>query len=155
MKITICGSIAFYPEMETLRQQLEGRSHEVKLPELRLEAPKEFGGGKKVNFGKYVEENGGLDAFPPDHAIWALKKAAIEDHYEKIDWAEAILVVNHTKRDIEGYIGGSTLMEVGVAFYLHKPIFILNPISSELSYKHEILSMDPVVLHGNLDLMKL
>lgn len=154
MKITICGSMAFYKEMESIRDQLLGLGHEVKIPQLALEVPKEFGGGREVYFGQYIEENGGMDVFAPEHEIWNLKEGAIRDHYEKIDWADAILVVNHEKRGIEGYVGGNTLIEIGVAFYSKKPIYILNPVSSQLSYKQEILGMKPLVLDGNLDRIK-
>lgn len=153
MKITICGSIGFYKEMEEARDQLTKLGHEVKIPELALEVPQQFGGGKKVYFGQYIENNGGIDAFDPTHKIWDLKEGAINDHYAKIDWADAILVVNHEKRGIAGYIGGNTLIEIGVAFYQKKLIFILNPVSSELSYKQEIYGMKPSLLNGNLTLI--
>lgn len=154
MKITLCGSIGFYKEMETARDGLIKNGHEVKIPELALEVPQEFGGGKKVYFGQYIEENGGIDAFPAGNKIWDLKEGAINDHYEKIDWADAILVINHQKRGIDGYVGGNTLIEIGVAFYQKKPIYILNPVSSELSYKQEILGMKPMILNGDLSKIK-
>ena len=47
MKITICGSIGFYKEMELARDELIKHGHEVKIPELSLEVSQEFGGGKK------------------------------------------------------------------------------------------------------------
>jgi hypothetical protein len=150
MKITICGSIGFYKEMESTRDELVKLGFEVKIPELALEVPQEFGGGKKVYFGQYIEQNGGIDAFDPGHKIWDLKEGAINDHYEKIDWCDAILVINHEKGGIQGYVGGNTLIEIGVAFYLKKKIFILNPVSSELSYKQEILGMKPTMLYGDL-----
>ena len=140
--------------MEEARDELVKLGYEVKIPELALEAPAEFGGDKKVYFGKYIEENGGIDAFPAGHEIWNHKEGAIRDHYEKIDWADAILVVNEEKRGIAGYIGGNTLIEIGVAFYLRKTIFIMNPVSSELSYKQEILGMKPLMLDGDLTRIK-
>lgn len=154
MKITICGSMVFSKEMESARDQLLKLGHKVKIPELALDVPDEFGGGKKTYFGKYIEENGGTDAFCVGHKIWDLKGSAIKDHYDKIDWADAILVINHDKRGVAGYIGGNTLMEIGVAFYSKKPIYIFNPVSSELLYKQEILGMKPTVLNGNLELIK-
>ena len=150
MKITICGSIGFYKEMESAQNELQRQGHEVKIPELALEVPKEYGGGRKLYFGQYIEQNGGIDAFPPGHKIWDLKESAINDHYKKIDWCDGILVVNHEKRGISGYAGGNTLIEIGVAFYLKKKIYILNPVSSELSYKQEIMGMKPVILNGDL-----
>ena len=150
MKITICGSIGFYKEMESARDELTKHNHKVKIPELALEVPQEFGGGKKVYFSQYIEQNGGIDAFSAEHQIWNLKESAIKDHYEKIDWCDGILVINHEKRGINGYIGGNTLIEIGVAFYLKKNIYILNPVSSELSYKQEIMGMKPIMLNNNL-----
>ena len=89
--------------------------------------------------------------FPGDHEIWDLKRDAISDHFEKIEWCDAILVANYEKRGIEGYIGGNTLIEMGLAFYLKKPIYVLYSISSEMSYKIELLSMKPIMLDGNLE----
>ena len=153
MKITICGSIGFYKEMEAARAELIKFGHQVKIPELALEVPQEFGGGKKVYFGQYIEQNGGIDSFPAHHKIWELKAGAINDHYKKIDWCDSILVVNHDKRGMNGYIGGNTLIEIGVAFYQKKKIYILNPVSSELSYKQEIMGMKPVILGGDFSLI--
>ncbi|HBA36533.1 TPA: hypothetical protein DCZ15_01510 [Candidatus Falkowbacteria bacterium] len=153
MKITICGSIAFYQEMEQLKDSLEAKGHEVFVPLLSNEAPAEMGGGKKIYFDKYIEDNGGMDAFPPDHELWGLKEKAIRDHYDKIEWCDAILVSNHEKKGIAGYIGGNTLIEIGVAFFLKKKIYILNPVSSELSYKQEIYGMKPILLNGDINLI--
>lgn len=136
--------------MELARDELVMKGHEVRIPELRLEVPEEYGGGKKVYFGQFIEQNGGIDVFPPGHKIWDMKEGAINDHYQKIDWCDAVLVINHEKRGIQGYIGGNTLIEVGVAFYLKKKIYILNPVSSELSYKQEILGMKPIIIGGDL-----
>ena len=154
MKITICGSMAFFEEMKAAQDQLSKLGHEIKIPQLALEVPGKFGGGRQVYFGQYIEENGGMDAFAPEHEIWDLKERAIRDHYEKIDWADAILVVNKDKRGVEGYVGGNTLIEIGVAFYAKKAIYILNSVSSQLSYKQEILGMKPTILDGNLSLIR-
>lgn len=154
MKITLCGSIAFYTEFEQVRDALIEMGHEVKIPELTKEAPEEFGGGRKVYLAKYIEENGGIDNFPADHHMWDVKTDAIRDHFEKVEWCDAILVVNPEKRGVAGYVGGNTLIEIGVAFYLGKKIFVLNRVSSELSYKQEITAMKSVVLEGDLSQIK-
>ena len=150
MKITICGSMAFYAEMEKIKMSLEANGHEVFIPLLNNEAPAEMGGGKTIYFGKYVEDNGGIEAFPPNHELWNLKENAIRDHYEKIEWCDAIIISNHKKKEVAGYIGGNTLIEMGVAFFLNKPIYILNPVSSDLSYKQEIYGMKPIFLNGDV-----
>jgi len=154
MKITICGSIAFYKNMENVRDILLKNGHEVKIPELALEVPEEYGGGKKVHFGTYIENNGGIDAFPSGHPIWNLKEGAINDHFEKIQWSDAVLIVNPEKRGIPGYIGGNTLIEIGLSYFLKKKIYILNPISSTISYKQEIMGMKPKLLDGDASAIK-
>ena len=77
--------------------------------------------------------------------IWDRKAEAITAHFEKVEWADAILVTNYDKNDVPGYIGGNTLMEMGVAFFLRKPIFLLRQIPV-LSYKEEIIGMKPIVI---------
>src|SRR3989338_6232875 len=111
--------------MELGGDQLLKLGHVVKIPELALEVPQEFGSGKKVYFGKYIEEKGGMDAFPVGHKIWNLKEGAIRDHYEKIDWADAILVVNQEKRGIEVFLGENNIFKIGFSFYLKNPFFFL------------------------------
>lgn len=153
MKITICGSIAFYTDMEEIGRALEAQGHEVKIPELPSDVV-EVVGNKKMYFGEYIEKNGGIDAFSPSHPLWDIKAKAIKEHYDKIEWCDAIVVVNNKKRGVEGYVGGNTLIEIGLAFYLKKPIYLLNPMSSELSYKQEVLGMKPVLLNGDVSLVQ-
>ena len=50
----------------------------------------------------------------------------------------------------KNYIGGNTLMEMGLAFFLKKKIFLLNQIP-ELSYKEEILGVKPILINGDLN----
>jgi len=73
MKITVCGSIAFYGEMEKLQEALEVKGHEVRIPLLSNESPA-MGGDRKTYFGKYIEDNGGIDAFPVGHALRFIKE---------------------------------------------------------------------------------
>lgn len=153
MKITLCGSISFYTQMEELKQQLESNGHEVYIPLLTIIVP-QYSDDRKINFAKYIDEHGGIDAFPPNDPIWTAKQDALNDHFRKIEWADAIIVANYEKRKIEGYIGGNTFIEIGLAFYLKKHIYILNPISSLIPYKQEIYGMKPVLLNGNLDLIR-
>lgn len=149
MKLTICGSIAVYAKLEGLKEKLERNGHEVLLPLLKDEVA-EFAGDKKLNFGQYIEEHGGVGAFALGDRIWDMKAAAIRNHYDKIDWCDAVVVANYEKRSIPGYIGGNTLMEMAVAFYLKKPIYVLNAVSLKLSYVTEIFGMKPIMLDGDL-----
>jgi nucleoside 2-deoxyribosyltransferase len=62
-------------------------------------------------------------------------------------------VANYDKKGISGYIGGNTFLEMGYAFVLGKPIFLLNKIP-DISYTSEIEGMDPIVIYNNLEKIK-
>lgn len=137
--------MAFYKEMTILKESLEALGHEVLIPSLALEVP-----GEDKYFGQYMEDNGGIDNFPEGHPLWQLKSDAISEHFKKIENSDCILVANYDKKGVVGYVGGNTLIEIGLAFYLKNKIFILNNPSSELSYKQEIMGMKPIILNGDL-----
>jgi len=147
MKITICGSIAFFPEMLETKRQLEELGHEVKLPP--TEVPDE--NGQMIPVAKYYELR---KTIKDDTSwIWKNKEAAMLNHFAKEEWADVILVLNCDKKGIAGYVGGNTLIEMGVAMYLKKPIYMLNPLP-EMDYKEEILGMRPIVINSDLTLIK-
>ena len=75
-------------------------------------------------------------------------KQKLLQHFNKVVWADAILVLNYDKNGVKNYIGGNTLMEMGLAFFLKKKIYLLNQIP-ELSYKEEVLGMRPIILGGD------
>jgi hypothetical protein len=70
-------------------------------------------------------------------------------HFDKVEWSDAILVLNYCKNGVDNYIGANTLLEMGLAFHLNKNIYLLNEIP-ELSYKEEILGMFPIVINNDL-----
>jgi len=78
----------------------------------------------------------------------------MKKHFKLIAKSDAILVVNDTKNNIRGYIGGNTLMEMGLAFYLKKPIFLLNPISKKSPFYEEVMGMFPKILDNDLSKIK-
>jgi hypothetical protein len=49
-----------------------------------------------------------------------------------------------------GYIGANGLMEMGLAFHLHKPIYVLNDVDKKLPFYEEVYGMGSVILHGDL-----
>ena len=77
----------------------------------------------------------------------------IRGYFEKIKDCDVVLTVNEEKRGIESYIGGNTFLEMGFAHVLNKKNFILNDIP-EVSYKDEIIAMQPVILNGDLSGIK-
>lgn len=146
MKITICGSIAFVDEMNEIKAKLEGLGHDIKLPpsEVMDENGQPIPAKQYYAMRKATTETSGW--------IWDRKEQAIRAHFEKVAWADVILVLNHQKNMIDGYIGANTLMEMGLAFHLRKPIFLMYPIP-EISYKEEILGLRPIVISGDLSLL--
>lgn len=72
--------------------------------------------------------------------------------FNKVAESEAILVLNYPKNGIPGYIGGATLMEIGLARHLDKRIFILHELPSEeqLRYALEVKLTRPVILRGDI-----
>ncbi|HAU65993.1 MAG: hypothetical protein UT30_C0012G0014 [Candidatus Uhrbacteria bacterium GW2011_GWF2_39_13] len=143
MKITLCGSIAFIDEMQMTKDKLKALGHEVKLPpsEILDEQGKTMPVKEYYALRKTTNETEGW--------IWDAKEQAMRNHFEKVLWADAILVLNHDKNGVANYIGANTLLEMGLAFHHRKKIFLLKPIP-ELSYKEEILGMHPIVLFGGL-----
>jgi len=85
--------------------------------------------------------------------IWDRKEWAMRTHFDKVAWADVVLIANYTKNEIENYIGGNTFLEMGVAFYLKKPIYLLNPIP-ETSIKEEVLGMKVVVINNDFSKIK-
>lgn len=144
MKITICGSIAFYDEMMQVKETLINLGHEVDLPPFEIQDDT----GKMIPVKEYYERR--KTETSNIGWIWDEKERAMHLHLKKIEWADSILVLNYSKNEIENYIGGNTLIEMGVAFYLKKKIFLYNSIP-EINYKEEILGMKPIIINRQLD----
>ena len=147
MKITICGSIAFYNEMEVVKVKLEKMGHEVKLPPSHIKDDS----GELIPIKQYYSIRKATDT--TEGWIWDRKADAMRWHFDKVAWSDAILVLNYDKNGIKNYIGGNTLLEMGLAFYLKKQIYLYFPIP-EVAYKEEILGMKPVVINEDLSKIK-
>ena len=143
MRITLCGSAAFIDEMDEMRKKLEQLGHEVKLPPLEIMNES----GKLIPVKEYYALRKSI--VDDSSWIWKRKSEAMWNHFDKIKWADIVLICNYDKNDIEAYVGANTLLEMGVALYLQKPIYLLNQIP-DMSYKEEILGMRPVVINGDL-----
>ena len=143
MKICICGSIAFQDKINSVKEKLEGLGHEVKLWPLQVKDEND----RLISVEEYYKIRKTADN--NEKWVWDRKAEAVLEHFDKVAWADAILVTNYDKNDIKGYIGGNTLMEMGLAFFLKKKIYLLDEIP-EISYKEEILGVRPIILNGDL-----
>lgn len=143
MKITLCGSIAFYDEMLDVKNQLENLGHEIKLPPFEIKDEN----GNMIPVKEYYARR---KAETDDTSwVWEAKKEAMKMHFEKVEWSDAVLILNYDKNDIANYVGANTLLEMGLAFHLNKRVFLLNDIP-EISYKEEILGMKPEIINRDL-----
>jgi hypothetical protein len=140
MRITIVGSSKFAKEMVDYKNQLNDLGHEVNLHEHYQAQAK--GDMKEIRERMSVE-----------HAKVKIENNYHKYHYDEIvNRSDAILVLNLDKNDIKNYIGGNTLMEMGMAYVHDKKIFLLNSIP-DMSYSEEIKSLEPVVINGDLKLV--
>lgn len=140
MKIMICGSMTNARQMMDLVEKLEEYGHAVFLPpdiQLHSENP------------KFIDD---LDA----NLKYALKNDIMMKAFNLINKSDGMLVANHRKNNINGYIGASVLMEIAIAYYLRKRIFLLNELPSikKARWAVEVKLMRPVILNGDLTKIK-
>lgn len=134
MTITICGSMQFHEEMRSIQAKLEAAGHAVLVPKsLELMDRKDF--------VHPTEDEGRIQA--------KIEHDFIREHFRKIEEADAILVLNYKKKGTPNYIGGNTFLEMGLAFWLGKKIFLLNPVP-QMDYLTEMHAMQPIVINGDL-----
>ena len=124
----------FHKEMREVKKALERMGHTVFVP-------------KSIDL---MDTSGYVHPTEDEERIEAkIEHDFIREHFRKIEQADAILVLNYDKKGIIRYIGGNTFLEMGLAFWLRKKIFLLNPIP-DMDYKTEMHAMQPVVIEGDL-----
>ena len=137
MKIGIIGSMQFTEKMLEFRDELNKLGHEAFLTDLH-----------ESFIGKNDEEKEAIKL----HQKYNMD--AIRTFWNAMQGADAVLVLNYGKHGIENYIGGNTLMEIGFAHVLNQKIFLLNPIPEIPYYKTEIIAVNPIIINGDLSLIK-
>lgn len=137
--ITICSSAAFYKQAVDIQDQLGKLGCDVVVPitATRMKEANDF----DVSHYK---------TWFSDAADYHKKAQLMRRHFAEIEKGDAILVLNYAKHGVENYIGGNVLMEMSLAFWLGKPIFIQNEIPEESAFEEEIRGMEPIVLHGDV-----
>ncbi len=137
MTIAVCGSMEFHEEMRRVKKQLEDLGFTALVP-------------KSIEL---MDTMGYVHPTIDEARIQAkIQYDFIREHFRKIEKSDAILVVNYDKKGIRNYIGGNTFLEMGLAFWLGKKIYLLQPIP-EMEYKTEMHAMQPIVLNGDLSLI--
>jgi phosphoribosyl 1,2-cyclic phosphodiesterase len=137
--IIICCSAAFYEHANQLAQQLKTRGYNVEVPSTaeRMQASNDYDVQKVKTWHK-------------DPKTYGRKQFLASEHFDKVVKGDAILVVNDDKPGQPRYIGPNTTMEWGLAYYLKKPIYILNSVSKDSNFYEEVIGMSTAVLDGDL-----
>lgn len=136
--ITICSSAAFYKQAVDIQETLSKLGYNVIVP-VTATRMKESGDFDVSHYKTWFADAGDYH-----------KKAQLmRTHFAEVEKGDAILVLNYEKHGVQNYIGGNVLMEMSLAFWLHKPIFIQNEIPEDSSFEEEIRGMEPIVLHGD------
>ena len=87
---------------------------------------------------------------------YCIKNNVMKRNFNLVAENDAVLVLNHRKNGVDGYIGVSVLMEMAVAHHLNKKIFLLNKIPhfKNARWAHEVAILQPLVLNGYLGKIK-
>lgn len=134
MKIAICGSMTFSPEMIKISNKLKEFGHEVTLPEFT----EKYAVSKNIeNIQKESTQN-------------KISYDLIRAYFNIIKDQDAVLIYNKSKNGIENYVGANTFLEMGFAHVLNKTIFMYNSIP-EMYSTEEMKAMQPKILNGNLE----
>ncbi|MDO8657469.1 MAG: hypothetical protein Q7K55_01915 [Candidatus Levybacteria bacterium] len=140
MKIMICGSMAFAKDMVKIKNQLAKMGHQANLP---------HGTEPHLKDKEFVDK---LD----DNYEYCIKNNIMKKCFDQVAESDAVLVLNLTRNGVDGYIGVSALMEMGVAHHLNKKIFLFNKIPDYKNQRwaHEVSIMQPKILDGDLTKIK-
>ena len=137
--ITICSSANFYKQVVDIEAELKNMGFDVIIP---------YTAGVMKQSGDYDVSH--YKTWFGDKDDYHKKTDLMLKHFDKIADGDAILVVNNEKHGVANYIGGNVLMEMAIALYLKKPIFLFNEVPNASPFLEEIVGMFPVLLHGDI-----
>ena len=140
MKVLIICSKQFYSKIEEIKEILKNRNIDVFLPNCYDDPSTEE---KMWKLGKKEHQE--------------FKAKMYKQSEETIKNMDAVLVLNYDKNKdgeiYKNYIGGATFLEMYDAFRLDKKIFLMNDIPEGMLFD-EIEGFNPIVLNGNINLVK-
>lgn len=83
-----------------------------------------------------------------DITFTKIKNRLTIENMRNVELCDALLILNYSHRNIENYVGGNSFIEMCIAFYLKKPIYLLNDIPKNMPYTEEIKSFYPQIIHS-------
>lgn len=141
--IVLCSSVSFYKKCLELEKILKKKGYKVYIP-YTARVMQRTGDYRTSSYKTWFR----------DKPQYIEKARLMMRHFRVIEKGDAVLVINLKKRRIEGYIGGNALMEMGLAFYLKKPIFLWRKPSPQSSLYEEIMGMLPTIINEDLGTIK-
>ena len=138
--ITVCTSASFYRQSWKIKERLEKQGFRVSMPHTAKVMRRT--GNYQVSHYKvwYKDKN-----------LFKRKALLMARHFREIEKGDAILVLNLNKKGSRGYIGGNVLMEMALAFYLKKLIYIWRTVQESQPFYEEILGMEPIFLNEKVE----
>ena len=137
MKILIHASLDFKQAMVDAKNYIEDNStHKVILPELT----------------RYQDIR---DVHGDDETFTKIKNRLTKENFQNVENCDALFIINYSHRGINNYIGGNSFMEMVIAFYLKKQIYLLNDIPEGMAYTEEVKSLYPTVIHSIRNFLKI
>lgn len=135
MKITVGGSMVFAKEQLDAKKELEEKGHEVLTTD---------------DIEDYVNKPSIKQSFEEELKL-CLEYDITRSFFKKIEESDALLVCNFPKKGIDGYLGTSVLMEIGLAYHLNKKIYLMFDVDKTQGYALEIAIIQPTILNGDLN----
>lgn len=129
MKITIHASLDFKDKMIDAKEYLEAKGIEVILPELK----------------RYQHIR---DKLGDDDRFTRIKTQLTKQNMSNVEKCDYLLILNYSHRGYNNYVGGNSFLEMVLAFYLHKPIYLLNNIPDDMPYTEEIKALQPIIVES-------
>ena len=142
MRIAICSSALFARQSREVKERLERMGFEVFLYPQKVEV-----NGKTIDVDEYYK----MRKNNLTRELLEIKRRLIDEHIEKIKNSDAVLVLNLDKGENRGYVGGNTFLEMGIAYFLSKKVFIWKKPSEDLPYFEELLALNPIFIEEDLD----
>ncbi len=142
--IVLCSSANFYEHTNRVADELENLGFKAVVP-LDCRRMKKTGNYDVLAVKTWYKN-------PKD---FHKKAFYINDHFKEIEKGDAILVVNDKKHSYNGYVGPNVILEMGLAFYLKKPIYVLNPVDAKMPAYEEVFGLQSVVINSDLGKIKL
>jgi len=132
MIITLHASLDFKNKLIAAKAYLESHAEcKVILPDLR----------------RYQHIR---DELGDDKQFTEIKTRLARENLANVERCDCLLILNYDHRGQKNYVGGNSFMEMVLAFYLGKPIFLLNKIPEKMPYTEEIKAFKPIVV-GSLE----